>query len=56
MDHHEQQEALETELRGVIARFRTEFNLSLADAVGTIECVKLELFRDQMRDIEDDGI
>lgn len=54
MSHSEQQEQLESELTAVIKRFRSEYDLTLADAVGTIEVVKLCLFREQVQMLEKD--
>lgn len=54
MSHKEQQSQLETELTAVVNRFRAEYDLTLADAIGTIEIVKLCLFREQMETLEDD--
>jgi hypothetical protein len=45
MDDREQIAALATDLQRVIDRYRAEFNLTLAATIGTLEVVKLELFR-----------
>lgn len=54
MSHKEQQAALEHELTAVITRFRSEYDLTLADAIGTLEVVKLCLFKDQMEDQDEE--
>lgn len=48
-DHKEQQAQLEAELQKVILRFIKEYDLTLADAVGTIEVLKLWLYIDQTK-------
>lgn len=45
MTDPEQIAALEADLIRVIERYRAEFNLTLAAAIGTLEVVKLELFQ-----------
>jgi hypothetical protein len=45
MTDPEQIAALAADLQRVIDRYRAEFNLTLAAAIGTLEVVKLELFR-----------
>jgi hypothetical protein len=45
MSDAEQIAALATDLQKVIDRYRAEFNLTLAAAIGTLEVVKLELFQ-----------
>lgn len=47
MTNPEQIAALAADLQRVIDRYRAEFNLTLAAAIGTLEVVKLELFRDE---------
>lgn len=54
MDHREQISAFEHELRAVIARFIKEYDLTLADAIGTIEVVKLRLYHEQTEENSDD--
>jgi uncharacterized protein YejL (UPF0352 family) len=44
MDQNEQIDHLANELVAVINRFRAEYDLTLAAAIGTLEVVKLELF------------
>ncbi len=44
MNQQEQTEAFAQDLTALINRYRREFNLTLASAVGTLETVKLELF------------
>jgi hypothetical protein len=48
MTDPEQIAALATDLQRVIDRYRAEFNLTLAAAIGTLEVVKLELFRAEL--------
>jgi hypothetical protein len=50
MTDREQIEAFVGELQAVIHRFRSEFNLPVATAIGCIEMVKLGLFGDEMED------
>ena len=50
MTDPEQIAALATDLQSVINRYRAEFNLTLAAAVGTLEVIKLELWKDQAND------
>lgn len=45
MDESQQIAAFAADLNRVIERYRAEFNLSLAAAIGTLEVVKLELFQ-----------
>jgi len=47
MSDSEQVAALQTDLQKVIDRYRAEFNLTLASAIGTLEVVKLELWKEQ---------
>jgi hypothetical protein len=47
MTDPEQIDALAADLQRVIDRYRAEFNLTLAAAIGTLEVVKLELFRNE---------
>lgn len=53
MTHREQQDHLETELKGVIRRFIKEYDMTLADAIGTLEVVKLWLYMDQTAEPEE---
>lgn len=50
MTDPEQTSAFAADLWRVIERYRAEFNLTLATAIGTLEVVKLELFREQTED------
>jgi len=52
MTDPEQIAALAADLQRVIDRYRAEFNLTLAAAIGTLEVVKLQLFQDQTNDHE----
>jgi len=47
MSDPEQIEALATDIQKVIDRYRAEFNLTLAAAIGVLEVVKLELWKEQ---------
>lgn len=47
MTDPEQVAALAADLQRVIDRYRAEFNLTLAATIGTLEVVKLELFRNE---------
>lgn len=48
MSDAEQVAALAADLQRVIDRYRAEFNLTLAAAIGTLEVVKLELFQAEL--------
>ena len=50
MDQNEQIQAFAADLSRLIGRYRSEFQLSLAAAIGTLEVVKLELFNEQTND------
>jgi hypothetical protein len=52
MDQNEQIRAFAADLSRLIGRYRSEFRLSLASAIGTLEVVKLELFNQQTNDTE----
>lgn len=47
MSEAEQIAALASDLQRIIERYRAEFNLTVASAIGTLEVVKLELFQSQ---------
>lgn len=47
MKESEQVTAFATDLKSVINRYRAEFSLTLAAAIGTLEVVKLELWKEQ---------
>lgn len=47
MNEQEQVKAFVTDLQKVIDRYRAEFNLTVATAIGAIEVVKLELFHNE---------
>lgn len=49
MSESEQVAALAADLQRVIDRYRAEFNLTLAAAIGTLEVVKLELFQNETK-------
>ena len=53
MDQSEQIAALAADVTKVIDRYRAEFDLTLAAAIGTLEVVKLELFRNQTAESDD---
>jgi hypothetical protein len=44
MDEMQQQQALYDQLFRVIDRFRDEFEISVASAIGVLEIIKLELY------------
>jgi hypothetical protein len=52
MTDTEQIQAFADDLKRVIDRYRAEFNLPLASAIGTLEVIKLELFAEQTREEE----
>jgi len=52
MSDAEQVSALAADLQRVIDRYRAEFNLTLAAAIGTLEVVKLELFNSESNPID----
>ena len=47
MDHPDQVSAFAVDLHKLIDRYRAEFDLTLAAAIGTLEVVKLELFNSE---------
>lgn len=49
MTENEQIEAFARELSLVIERYRNEFNLCVASAIGVLETIKLELFLEQAK-------
>lgn len=49
MNDQEQIAAFAADLQRVIERYRAEFNLTLAAAIGTLEVVKLELFQNETK-------
>lgn len=53
MSQTEQIAALAADLTKVIDRYRAEFDLTVAAAIGTLEVVKLELFHSQTSESED---
>ena len=53
MSHSEQVNALAADLTRVIDRYRAEFDLTLAAAIGTLEVVKLELFQNETNQPEE---
>ena len=55
MTEQQQVLALAGDLRKVIDRYKTEFSLTVASAVGCIELLKLDLYREQCERDEDDG-
>lgn len=52
MSHKEQVAALERDLHALIDRYRSEFDLTLADAIGTLEVVKLAVWKSQIDQLE----
>ena len=49
MNNREQIDAFAGDIKRVIDRYRAEFELTLAEAIGTLEVVKLELFNEQSK-------
>lgn len=47
MDHKEQLKAFVGEIEAVVERFAAEFDLTMAEAIGGLEIVKLNLFNQQ---------
>lgn len=47
MTDPEQIAAFAADIQKVVDRYRAEFNLTLAAAIGTLEVVKLQLFQDE---------
>ena len=47
MTEREQIEAFAVELVTLIRRYRSEFSLTLAAAIGVLEVIKLELFNEE---------
>lgn len=56
MNHKDQISHFANELRAVVNRFKAEYELCIADAIGTIEVVKLELFAEQTKIDEEGGL
>lgn len=54
MDSNEQTAAFESDLRKLIARYRSEFEMNLASVIGTLEVVKLNLWKEQMDMLDED--
>lgn len=50
MTEPEQIQALQDDLNRVIDRYRAEFNLTIASAIGTLEIVKLDLYQQETKD------
>jgi hypothetical protein len=44
MDHQQQIEAFATDIQKVIDRYRAEFSITMAAAVGVLEIIKMELY------------
>lgn len=47
MNQQQQTEAFANDLKAIINRYRSEFHLTVASAIGTLEVIKLELFAEQ---------
>jgi len=56
MTQIQQTNAFQNDLTKLIERYRSEFDLSLASAIGVLEIVKLDLYTDQLEIVveEDD--
>jgi hypothetical protein len=52
MSEQEQIKAFVTDIQRVVDRYRSEFNLTLASAIGSLEIVKLELWKEHADDAE----
>jgi hypothetical protein len=52
MDNKEQLRAFAGDLERVIDRYRNEFDLTLAEAIGTLEIIKLVLFNQETNEIQ----
>lgn len=50
MKEREQIEAFAADIKRVVDRYRSEFTLTLATAVGVLEVVKLELFTEETQE------
>jgi hypothetical protein len=48
MDHRDQITAFENDLKALIYRYRSEFELTVAAAIGTLELAKLNLYCEAM--------
>jgi hypothetical protein len=46
MNNKKQLQAFAGDLERVIDRYRNEFNLTLSEAIGTLEIIKLALFKE----------
>jgi len=55
MNQQDQANAFKVEIERVLNRFIDEFELTSATAIGVLEMVKLDLYRFQVEDAEDDG-
>lgn len=54
MNHREQSQQFQVELNRLIDRFRAEYDLSLAQAIGVLEVVKLDLWRIEAEEVNKD--
>jgi hypothetical protein len=50
MSESEQVEAFVTDLQRVVDRYRSEFGLTLAAAIGSLEVMKLHLYLEQTKE------
>ena len=53
MDSQEQIDAFAIELGNLIDRFRSEFDLSVAAAIGVLEIAKLEIYQQDVVEADD---
>lgn len=53
MTQEEQTDAFATELDSLIARYRSEFNLTVASVVGALELAKMDIYRFDVLEAED---
>lgn len=54
MNDKEQIEAFVKEVTCVVNRFKSEFNLKIAAAIGVLELIKLDLYHELKAGLEDD--
>lgn len=54
MTQNTQQDQFYLELNNLIDRFRSEYDLTVASAVGVLEVVKMELFMGEMEQNEEE--
>lgn len=55
MTEEDQTNALVDDLHRVLDRYADEFDISVVSAIGALETVKLNLFREQWEDLNEEG-